>query len=59
MRFHVNQSQRLLEENNEHATRNSILIEAILMHIGLLCKHERCVLETYKQFIVNTICLLV
>ena len=47
MRFHVDQRQRFLQENNEHATWNPVLIEPILMHIGFLCKHERCVFEAY------------
>ena len=43
----MDQSEGLLEEDNEHSAGNSVLIEAVFVHICFLRKHERRVIKAY------------
>ena len=45
MRLHVDQSEGLLKEDNEHAAGNTVLIKAVFVHVRLLRKDERRVFK--------------
>lgn len=47
MGFHMNQGECLLEEHDEHAGGDSVLIESVLVHVGFLSKDKGRVFETY------------
>lgn len=54
VRLHVDQSEGLLEEHNEHSAGDPILIKAVFMHVRLLCKHKRWVLKAYTIAQIKT-----
>jgi hypothetical protein len=45
--FHVNQGECFLEEHDEHAGGDTVLIESVLVHVGLLRKDKGRMLKTY------------
>lgn len=47
--FHVNEGEGLLEEDDEHAGGDPVLVKAVFVHVGFLGEHEGGVLETYSR----------
>jgi hypothetical protein len=47
MRLHVDEEQGLLEERDEEAGGDSIVVVLVLMHVGFLGEDERRVLKAY------------
>lgn len=54
MSLHVDQRKCLLEEDDQHAAGNTVLIEPIFVHVRLLREHERSVLKTYYAKLLET-----
>jgi len=51
----VDKREGLFEENYEHSTRNSVLIELIVVHVGLLREYKRGVLKAYMNCMLEPI----